>query len=92
MIRFGKEIADNLAAWSDEDKAKLEAHLAEYERDGEIAIDRLKEKDLVFYMQMAVLLFPHEVYKTLENRWIDQGLTDADVRAMVEKELRELKH
>jgi hypothetical protein len=41
---------------------------------------------------MLMLLFPHEVRKTLENILIDQGLTDADVRAMFKRALRERKH
>ena len=92
MIRHGKEIDDRLAVWSDEDKAKLKAFKAEWERDGDIAFKRLAEKDPVFYVWMAALFIPHAVYRTLENRWIDEGLTDADVRAMLERALRERKH
>jgi hypothetical protein len=92
MIRHGKEIDDKLAAWSDEDKAKLEAVEAEWERDGQIALERLAERDPGFFLQILMLLFPHEVRKTLENILIDQGLTDADVRAMFKRALRERKH
>jgi hypothetical protein len=44
---------DKLAAWSDEDKTKLEALEAELERDGPIAVERMREKDPVFFVQLA---------------------------------------
>ena len=47
---------DKLAAWSDEDKIKLEALEAELERDGPIAVERMREKDPGFFVQLAALL------------------------------------
>jgi hypothetical protein len=41
---------DKLAAWSDEDKSKLEALEAELERDGPIAVERMREKDPGFFV------------------------------------------
>jgi hypothetical protein len=83
---------DKLVAWSNEDKTKLEGLEAEWERDGRIALERLAERDPGFFVQVAALFFPHVVRKTLEDMWIDEGLTDANVRAMVERMLRERKH
>ena len=83
---------DKLAAWSDEDKTKLEALEAELERDGPIAVERMREKDPGFFVQLAALLVPDAVRKALVDMWINEGLTDADVRAMFERMLRERKH
>jgi len=92
MSRHRKDIDDRLATWYDEDKTKLEALEAEWERDGGIALERIVEKDPVFFVQIAALFFPREVRKTLEDMLIDEGLTDADVRAMFERMLRDRKH
>jgi len=83
---------DKLAAWSDEDKTKLEALEAELERDAPITVERMRQKDPVFFVQLAALLVPDAVRKALEDMWINEGLTDADVRAMFERMLRERKH
>src|SRR5438445_3033708 len=72
---------DKLAAWSDEDKTKLEALEAELERDGPIAMERTMKKDPGFYMQLMVVLVPHVVREMLENVLINEGLTNADVYA-----------
>jgi hypothetical protein len=85
-------IDDKFAAWSDEDKTKLEALEAELERDGPIAMERTMKKDPGFYMQLAVVLFPHKVREMLEDVWVSEGLTDADVRAKLERMRRERKH
>ena len=45
-----------------------------------------------FFVQLAALLVPAAVRKALEDMWINEGLTDADVRAMFERMLRERKH
>ena len=60
-------IDDKFAAWSDEDKTKLEALEAELERDGPIAVERMREKDPVFFVQLAALLVPDAVRKALED-------------------------
>ena len=83
---------DKLAAWSDEDKTKLDALEAEFERDGAAAFERVREKDPGFFVQLAALLVPDAVRKALEDMWINEGLTEADVRAMFERMLRERKH
>ena len=70
---------DELAAWSDEDKIKLDVLEAEFERDGPIAVERMREKDPVFFVQLAALLVPDAVRKALEDMWINEGLTDAEI-------------
>jgi hypothetical protein len=82
---------DKLAAWSDEDKTKLEALEAEFERDGPVAMERTMKKDPGFYMQLMVVLVPHVVREMLENVLINEGLTNADVYAKLER-MRERKH
>jgi hypothetical protein len=51
--------------WSNVDQAKLEALEAAWKRGGRIALDGLAEKDSVFFVQLAVLLFPHAVIESL---------------------------
>ena len=53
---------------------------------------RMREKDPGFFVQLAALLVPDAVRKALVDMWINEGLTDADVRAMFERMLRERKH
>src|SRR4029077_4267912 len=82
---------DKLAAWSDEDKAKLDVLEAEFERDGSIAMERMREMDPWFFLQLCVQLFPDQVREMLENVLINEGLTNSDVYAMMEI-MRERKH
>jgi hypothetical protein len=70
---------DKLAAWSNEDKTKLQAFEVEWERDGPVAMERTMKKDPGFYMQLMVVLVPHVVREMLENVLINEGLTNADV-------------
>ena len=70
----------------------MEALEAEFERDGLIAMERTMKKDPGFYMQLMAMLVPHVVREMLEDVWISEGLTDADVRAMFERMLRERRH
>jgi len=83
---------DKLAAWSDENRAKLDVLDGEFERDGPIALERMRDGDPVFFVQLMVELVPDVVRKMLENMLIDEGLTNADVHAMFERMLRERKH
>jgi hypothetical protein len=53
--------------WSNVDQAKLEALEAAWKCGGRIALDGLAEKDSVFFVQLAVLLFPHAVIEKLED-------------------------
>ena len=82
---------DKLAAWSDEDKTKLEAFEVELERDGPVAMERTMKRDPGFYMQLMVVLVPHVVREMLENVLINEGLTNADVYAKLKK-MREREH
>jgi hypothetical protein len=82
---------DKLAAWSDEDKRKLNVLEAEFERDGRIALERMRDEDPVFFVQLMVVLVPHVVREMLENVLISEGLTNADVYAKLKK-MRERKH
>ena len=82
---------DKLAAWSDEDKTKLEALEAELERDGPIAVEWMRDEDPVFFVQLMVVLVPHAAREMLENVLISEGLTNADVYAKLKK-MRERKH
>jgi hypothetical protein len=83
---------DKLAAWSDENRAKLDVLEAEFERDGSIAMERMREMDPWFFLQLCVQLFPDQVREMLENVLISEGLTNADVYGKLEKLRRERKH
>jgi hypothetical protein len=78
--------SEKLAAmgmWSGEDEAKLAALVAAWTRDGHSVLDLMMAEDPVFFVSLAILLFPHAVIEKLEDTWINEGFTDADVRAML---------
>jgi hypothetical protein len=85
-------MADKFDTLSPEDQAKFALLEAEWERDGDIVFDRLGETDPAFYLRLVALTRPKAVHDALENALIDAGWTNAEIRAMLEKALRERKH
>ena len=83
---------DEFAKLSAEDRAKLALLEQEFERDGYSAIGRFAENDPIAMLKIAECLNPTAVREAIENAVIDEGLTHADIRAMLEKALRERKH
>jgi hypothetical protein len=83
---------DEFANLSAEDRAKLALLEQEFERDGYTAIERFRENDPIFCLRVMECLNPKAVRDAIENALIDEGLTNADLQAMLEKALRERKH
>jgi hypothetical protein len=75
---------DELAELSPADQAKLAALEAEWERDGQAAFRRVAENDPIFYLRLLELFHPQDVRKAVEDAVIDAGLTNADIRQMLE--------
>ena len=59
---------------------------------GDIVFERWGEKDPDFMLTLYAQDRPRAVYDGIENAVIDAGWTNADIRAMLEKALRERKH
>jgi hypothetical protein len=83
---------DEFSKLSTEDQAKLALLEEEFERDGKIAIERLAESDPGLYVRVVELFRPEAVRRAFEDGVIDAGWTNADIRAMLEKAIRERKH
>jgi hypothetical protein len=83
---------DDFPELSAEDQAKLALLKKEWEREGAAAIRRFFEKEPITSFRLMALLDPKAARRSLENALIDAGLTNADLRAMLEKALRERKH
>jgi hypothetical protein len=83
---------DDFSELSAEDRAKLALLEKEWEREGDAAILRFFEKESVTSFRLMALLNPKAARRSLENALIDAGLTNADLRAMLEKALRERGH
>jgi len=83
---------DEFSKLSAEDRAKLALLEREFERDGDIAIERFAENDPAFMLRILECFNPRAVRDAIENLVLDEGLTNADIRAMLEKALRERKH
>jgi hypothetical protein len=83
---------DEFAKLSPEDRAKLALLEQEWERDGDAAIERFGEHDPGFMLRILECLDPKAVRDATENLLLDEGLTNADLRAMLDKALRERKH
>ena len=83
---------DEFSKLSAEDRAKLALLEQELERDGDIAIERFAENDPAFMLRILECFNPRAVRDATENHLIDEGLTNADFRALFEKALRERKH
>jgi hypothetical protein len=67
------------------DRAKLDAVANDWARDGRKAIGRFAEADPLAYFRIVAALHPRMVAKDLENDLLNEGLTNADVRAMAAK-------
>jgi hypothetical protein len=83
---------DKFAKLSVEDRAKLALLEQEWERDGDIAFERFAKKDPIAWLHILECLDPKAIRDAIENALIGEGLTNADLRAMLEKALRERKH
>jgi hypothetical protein len=83
---------DEFSKLSQEDQAKLALLEAEWERDGDIVFERWGEKDPVFMLRLIAQDQPKAVDDAVENAVIDAGWTNADIRATLEKAIRERKH
>jgi hypothetical protein len=83
---------DEFSKLSPEDQAKLALLVEEYERDGDAAFDRFIEKETITLARLIEILRPGALKRALENHFIDEGMTDAEVRIMLEKALQNRKH
>ena len=75
---------DEFAKLSPADQKKLEKLEAELEREGDIALERAGQEDPVFVLRLIALFRPEAVRRAVENAVIDSGLTNADIRQIIE--------
>jgi hypothetical protein len=79
-----KQRENELAKLSPADQKKLEQFEADWERDGNIAFERWGQKDPGFVLRLVDLFRTEAVRQAVEGAVIDAGLTDADIRQMIE--------
>jgi hypothetical protein len=82
---------DEFSRLSAEDRAKLALLEQEFERDGDIALERFAQNDPGFMLNLLECINPRAVRDAIENHLIDEGLTNAEFRALFENALRERK-
>jgi hypothetical protein len=58
-------------------------------RDGKAALDRFAEREPALYVRWVSILHPKLVWRAV---FLDEGLTNADLRAMLERAIRGRKH
>jgi hypothetical protein len=83
---------DEFAKLSAEDRAKLALLEQEFERDGDVAIERFAEKEPIAMGHIIECLKPGAIKRAIEKHLINEGLTNAEFREMLEKAFRERKH
>lgn len=75
---------NEFAKLSAADQKKLEKFEADWERDGRIAFEHWGQKDPGFVLRLVELFRPEAVRRAVEDAVLDAGLTDADIRRLVE--------
>jgi len=87
-----KVIDDAFAQLSAEDQARVLALQEEWKREGGKVVERVAKEDPFFFVRIVACFCPKAVRDTLEDVFIDKGLTNADLRAMLDEAIRERKH
>lgn len=73
-------MSDEIDRLSDSDEQLLAELEAEYERDGPVAFDLLRERDFMAFVRIVAAVMPKEFNKALDDLLLGKRLTPSEIR------------